>query len=416
MGFPVTKTNKFGENITEGKIRRDRWYIEEICGIQVSGNFGTNTAGTGIVFTAKMPGSTYSPYLQWKSGTAVTVTANQWVSIAGDIIGTTLGRTTLVRRIEITVDKACAITLSKNVFGNNLSGTYEDYVKYQNNASGGTVVFDFTQTPLRVECWGDILSLYIASTDTTGVKYQVVAERISISNCGNFTAPLDLGFLGDSFCNVYAGSDFEYQKTGSTETGLWTILVQRYLKKYGIETYRSNIGQGGSDISFWLNKVRMGLFRRYCPDILCINLGINDSTTTVANGTAESGLTEIITAYFDQNPTGCMVVNNITDTDLTIKLATVSSGEFSGQTFLAAIRQIIPRVITTLRAANPTWDLILANTIPANTYTSSQPTYYVETTSGSRLHPNCTLGQPAMATVINAAIATSNFFDKYKSH
>lgn len=351
----------------------------------------------------------------WKTAALPSITGSSWKVMANYVA--TGGRSDIISDLHIFVTGACQISVTVLKQGTALSNGYQTYVKVQKDTSGGEVVFDFSGQPVRIE-YGDFfrVAYAVAGTGTvSGVNWSMYFHSVSITDDTHYNAKFHMGVCGDSYCNVQANLEPVYSNKGTSVSGLWTVLCQKYLRDHGIDVFRSNIGQGGSNIGIWTQKAENGLFDRWNPDILYFSCGINEGSSTIIDGTAKDNYLRFVRAYFDTKPSGCFVMLNVAESDIAAKNALVGSGPHASQTFLQAIRAVIQEVYLQIKTERPTADIVLADINPSNTYTQLQTTYFVETTAGGRLHPNATLGQPALAAVINPAVATSAFYNKNKT-
>jgi len=390
---------------THYKNRTDYQFVKDIA----SSFNSTNRTNLGLF--GRFNESIVSP--DWKAATPPQVASNTWKSIVP--FPYTIGRCLIIEKITIEVSRDCQVGFTLAKGNSSLSNAFTNYIRWQPNVNGGTVVFDFSENPLRVE-YDTVGAFFYSVTGTgtvAGINYAISAEWYSVANDSNYNADYHIGYMGDSFCNVSADLEKEYTNDGTTITGSWTIMTQQYLTGLGIDTFRTNIGQGGSNIGYWREFARNGLFRRWSPDIVFCNVGINEGTANIVSGTSKLYYKELIRLYFLQNPSGCFCMLNVADSDLSDKIALVPSGTHVGKTFLVAIRDVLREVYAEMLVEMPDIDLILADINPANTYSSSVAANYVEQTAGTRLHPNCALGQPKLATVVNAAMATSKFVLKH---
>lgn len=386
------------------KNKIDHEFIKNICSLYMSDN-RSNVGTFGRILD-----SIANP--DWKAATPPNVPANTWKSIIP--LSNTIGRCLIVEKIIVQTSRDCQVSLSLSKGSSSLTQSYTNFIRTQDNPSGGTVIFDFTANPLRVEydTTGGLLYSVTGTGTVPGINYYVSGEWYSISNDTNLNADYHVGYMGDSFCNVSEAFAREYVDDGTATQGQWTIITQTYLRSLGIDTFRSNIGQGGSNIGYWREFATKGLFRRWCPDVVFCNVGINEGMTGITGGTSKLWYKEIVRLYFKQNPNGCFCIINVADTDIAEKLAIVPSGPHAGKTFLVAIRDVLKEVYNEMLTEIPNADLVLADVNPANTYSASDASNFVETTAGTRLHPNTTLGQPKLANVINPAILSSRFVQK----
>jgi hypothetical protein len=355
----------------------------------------------------------------WKTVTKGTLTANTW-SAGIFLVYPGAGRARYVKRIIIdSTDDAIFVVRQglSTIEGitRNLTASFNHYVREQTNASGGQVVFDFTNDPVKVP-YGEFMELFYSRNTAGAPNIQVLVEYDDVSNTSNYDADFLYGLIGDSFLNTTEVDAIEYYNNNGIITGTWPFITYNYLKENGINCLVSNLGLGGSGTQHWSVKAKLGLFRNWKPDILHINSGINDSATlaNATNALYKVYVKNIINSYFLERPDGCLIWNQITDTDIAANNANVITGPYTGMTSIQAIRLQLTEVFAELKALHPTWDMVIADTSPANTFLATDSSNYIETSAGTRIHPNAAVGQPKMAIKIKEALENTLFFNKYR--
>jgi lysophospholipase L1-like esterase len=412
----------------EQKNRLDQNYINLTEGQYV--NIYSNSTGASGFPTS----GTGTTGVQWKTATPATTVANTWFRAQVNAIWPNCGRKIVVTRITINTTAAAQLGLFLQSYINSSGGQMildpaitaitninaaGFYVRDQPSSTGGETVFDFSANPLIVKS-GQKIDFYYNVTGTTGINWQFNYEGYEMSNDENYGAPFKFMVLGDSICGFTTdagATQYTYREDGTT-WGSWPYIVQQSLLRDKIDTYQRNVGVGGTSSPQWDYWFSYDKYNFKGIDLLAINLGMNDATTpsyltTVAgtDGIYKKSMKAIIRKYFEKNPNGACVVNNITSTDVTNRLTTVSGGIYNGYTQLAAYQAECAALVSDLNTSNPLWDLKLA---PMNTaYTSAQTTYFIQPrTAGTNLHPNTTLGQPAMAIIFYNTVKTTKFWLK----
>ena len=382
--------------------------------------------------------------LAWKTQTKPTITANSWVTMsAGNAVG--IGRSLYINKISIETTDACQIgyriyeryssdmlnTFTGALF---ISGTFADNVKSINSSTGGIVEYNFDE-PIKLK-YGQEISFYYSMNAVVGTNWQISIQGYDVTNDENLNAELMFGIIGDSICIVADTNEIEYgvnrssgagtgNSTGTSIHGTWGMITKKYLEAtLGKQILYSNLGLGGTSTLEWENRVTMGgLFKDWRPDYLNINLGMNDcasfnliSSTNGVDGIFKKAYKNILLSYFESNPSGKCVVNQVTDSDTATRtvLISVVGHLYNGLTYIQAIRQEVISLVNEFKISYPSYSLALADTSPANTYTATVDTatypynynYLVSEcflTGGAFLHPNTKVGQPKMAVKIKQA-------------
>jgi lysophospholipase L1-like esterase len=413
--LPIEQKNRLDQNylnLSEGQ------YIN--LGLNSQGALGFPTAG--------------SPHADWKIATPPTTVAYTWFRAGLNAIWPNCGRKIIVTKVIINTTGAAQLGLFQQTYINAAGGQMildpaitaitninaaAFYVRDQPSSTGGETVFDFTAAPLIVKS-GQKIDLYYNVTGTTGVNWQMYYEGYEMANDDNYGAPFKFMVLGDSICGFTAdagSTQYTYREDGTT-WGSWPFIVQQNLLRDKIDTHQINVGIGGTSSPQWDYWTSYNKYDFKGVDLLGINLGMNDATTssyltTVAgtDGIYKKSMKAIIRRYFEKNPNGSCVVNNITSTDEASRIATVSGGIYNGFTRIAAYQAECASIVSDLNTSNPSWDLKLAATNTA--FTSAQTTYFIQPrTAGTNVHPNTTLGQPAMAIIFYNTVKTTKFWLK----
>lgn len=392
-----------------------------------SGSFSTLTAGNSVP-TQVVSSVTYPYY----AVPQVAITKDSWVNLSLGVILPVAGKTVYIKKITVKFShpSKLGIRTSKNgstygIVGDStplINGVFNDEIHDCTDAKI-PIVLDYTNNPKKVK-YGEQISMWYSRDEALSANWLLIIDAVEVANDENINARFMYGVMGDSFCITSDQKELEYANRSGSIHGLWHFIVNEYLRENGIDSRISNIGLGGTNTTQWEIDVANGLFRTWKPDILSCNLGINDSasvgyfsTTIGVDGIYKTAYKNIISGYFRSVPKGCMVINQIADTDKAVQNTVFSSGIYSGQTYLQAIRLETSAIVSELKALNPSWDLVLADTSPSQTYLQSEPLNYLtsEQGAGNRLHPNARLGQPKLAVKINQAIAGTLFFNKHKS-
>lgn len=391
-----------------------------------SGYFSNLTGGGSV--PAQVVSSVTYPYYAVPQ---VSIVKDTWNTLALGVVLPTAGRAIYIKKIIVKFShpSKLGIRTSKNgstygLAGDNqpfISGVFNDEI-YEVSTASNTLVIDYSDNPKRVK-YGEQISMWYSREENLSSNWSLIIEGVEVTNDEYYNSKFLYGVMGDSFCVTSDTKELEYANRNGVIQGIWPFIINEYLKSNGIESRVSNIGLGGTNTTQWEIDVANGLFRRWRPDILSCNLGINDSasvgyfsTTSGMDGIYKTAYKNIIKGYFKERPDGCMIINQIADTDKSAQKTVFASGIYNGLTYIQAIRLETTALVSELKALNPTWDLVLADTSPSQTYLSSEPLNYLtgEQGAGNRLHPNARLGQPKLAIKIIEAINTTTFYNKYK--
>jgi len=392
-----------------------------------AGNFSNLSSGSSI--PTQTVSSVVYPYYAVPQ---TAITKDTWITIGSRIVWPFAGRTIYIKKITVKFSHPSKLGIRTLRDGStyglngesvlNYTGLFTDEVFDVPDVTK-PLILDYTSNPKKVR-YSEQLSFYYSRDENLSTNWSVIIEGVEVANDESFDSKFMYGVMGDSFCVTSDIKELEYANRSGAIHGIWPVICNEYLKTNGIQSRISNIGVGGTDTTVWEVDVANGLFRNWRPDILSCNLGINDAlqityfcTTTGVDGIYKTAYKNIISAYFKARPDGCMIINQIADSDKSILTGLFTFGIYNGLSKLEAIRLETTALVSELKSLNPTWDLVLANTSPSQTYLSSEPLNYLtgEQTSGSRLHPNARLGQPKLAIKINQAISSSIFFNKYKT-
>lgn len=363
----------------------------------------------------------------WRTQTKPTVTANTWYLAKTSLMVTNAGRRFVITSMHFETTDACQIglshfydtgsTLSGTTGSISLAGGINSIFASQNIATGGVVTIDFKSKPLIIS-GSQRIDLFLLSTTTTGTNWNFWAEGYDITDDENYNASKTICVVGDSIASLCGENrELAYSKReNGTKTGIWGNIIQNNLLEDGIDSRLVSLGLGGTNTSQWdwfTNIGRLKYASLY--ELLIVNLGMNDctsdnglSTVDSVDGIYKKALKNIIRSYFRVNPKGTCILNSITASDLPSRITTVLTGMYTGQQRIVAYRAESALVVSELKAANPNWDLFLANTDTA--YTSAQNTYFVETSAGTLTHPNVKLGQPAIAVKVWEKVLLSKFY------
>lgn len=426
IGFPVrsadTAVVKIKDKVTTRKHSLD-WALKH-----TAHRYSRNLTSAGA-FNDQVGSPITLP--DWRSVAKPTVVSGKWYDMSSGAIYPAAGRCLYIERIVITVTDSCTVAMKIGEQGINyavdgntnaplFTGNFHTRIDEISDAAGGKIIWDFGDNYLRIP-YKSIVSFYYSRKSTVGTNFSIKVFGYEITNDENWDAEYLEGVFGDSI-GAATGEDKDPQSSrrNGNRRGLWPFLVNDYLKEHGVNALLSNVSIGGTGVAYWEARVSDGLFRNWQPDIVHCNLGANDnnsdayiSSTSGVDGIYKVAMKTIITDYFRNVPKGCFIANQITDSDLPVKLVNVASGIYAGQTRIAALRQELIALVNELKALHPTWDLHLANT-GSNIFTASQKSYYVasEQSVGASIHPNASLGYPAMSAVIEATIAGTAFFSR----
>lgn len=392
-----------------------------------SGSFSTLTAGNSIP-TQVVSSVTYPYYAVPQTA----ITKDTWINLSLGVILPVAGKSIYVKKITVKFSHPSKLGLrtSKNgstygIAGDStplILGVFADEV-YDCPDATKPIILDYTNNPKKVK-YGEQISMWYSREENLSTNWSLIIDAVEVANDENINARFMYGVMGDSFCITSDAKELEYADRSGAIHGLWHFIVNEHLRTNGIDSRISNIGLGGTNTTQWEIDVANGLFRTWKPDILSCNLGINDansvgyfSTVNGTDGIYKTAYKNIIKGYFKERPDGCMIVNQVADSDKSTLNTVFASGIYSGQTYLQAIRVETTALVSELKALYPTWDLVLADTSPIQTYLQSEPLNYLtaEQGAGNRLHPNARLGQPKLAVKINEAVSTTAFFNKYKT-
>jgi hypothetical protein len=373
--------------------------------------------------------NTGAQYMAWKAAAKPAITANSWVQVLPQVTPTAPGKCLYVQKILIdcTDDSfwgiannrlASTFALSAQTTIGQQVGSFMNRTKDQPVATGGQVVFDFGWPGMKVP-YGDKFGVYYSRTVATGTNYNISIEALEISNYFNFDAALMQGYMGDSFCGVAEVGALEFAYRNGNIHGTWPGIVTRHLRKNGIDVYPSNIGEGGTNSTYWEFRCANGLFNTWKPDLLHCSLGMNDgaslgfiSTVPGTDGIFKTAYKNIIRYYFEAVKKGCFVANQVTDTTSVAQMTPIVGGMYNGKTQVQAIREELIALIAELQAQHPEWDLHLADTSPASTYLSNQAVNFVEP-ADPKTHPTCDAGQPKIAVKVIEKTVQTLFYQRY---
>ncbi len=363
--------------------------------------------------------------LGWRTAALPTITANTYV-YANAIHRQYSGRQAFIQKIKIEVTQDCEILLIHYPDVSNSLGTsgrlsYDQLTNYHRasitNSSGGSVVFDFTNSLKNVKS-GERIDFYYYRNGTTGVNWQVNIEGYDVCSDSDYYADTEFAVIGDSISGITSlVGDLEYSERGSVITGLWPKIIKQNLLKNGIWARERNFGQGGTSSDqwdWWINQGKINCLKG-C-NMLFINLGMNDirsdsnlSSTAGVDGIFKKSMKNIINTYFRLNPNGSCIVNQITPSDEPTRNTNVSSGIYAGIPRITAIRTELINTINEIKISNPNYDLFLSATDTA--YLNSDSSAFLSTESvNGRIHPNVTVGQPAMAVKIWDKVLLTKFY------
>ena len=416
MGFPVDI-----RKITPQLKRDFNWIINN------SNRFYYNSSSAGGYSSSGTNVSTPN----WRGAAKPTVTANVCVVMAIGVLSPKAGRCYYITKLNIATTDKCDIIVRiqkrTSPYSNagdasmSIAGTFKEYILHQNNDLGGEVSLDLVSNPLKM-VYGDEAMIYYTVNSTTGTNWAISVDGYDCTNDENYSAPYMYGILGDSISITSDSKELEYidSDVSGNLHGMWSYIVANYLKSNGIDCLLSNRGLGGTNTPQWESMVAMGLFQHWRPDILSINLGMNDagsigfiSTTQDVDGIFKKSYKNIIKRYFDVVPDGCCIVNQVTDSDNGSRVAVISSGIYAGKKQIEAIRLEVIALVSELQILYPNWDLHLADTF---CYLATEKNNYVtgEQSSAASIHPNCRIAQPKMANRIISVLQNSVFFSRNK--
>lgn len=349
--------------------------------------FVLHKEGTRIVANSTVNPASNATF-NWYNGSPATITAN--TPNAFIYCTPTSGRMYVIKRVRILSTTDCFLhmqitrQLAYSIGGGtgpvNLDGMIAGHSGRIVEATGGSFTFEFTD-PLILQS-GDRMIIYYYKNSTTGLIFTHTIEGVSLTNDINYSANKTMLVLGDSI--GIAANDLALQTT------LWPFMIRdRYLAQ-GKDVRLINICQGGSSTDTWDWWVKQGRIDNMKADILFVNLGMNDaagvSGLVTGTGFTKTGLKNIVNRYLLFNPTGKVVINNITQTD---KLPNVTN--------VAAYRLEIAAAVQEMQALNlPVYFADVSTAYSASTGTAFVST---EQSAGSRLHPN-DIGQAAMVPII----------------
>jgi lysophospholipase L1-like esterase len=368
--------------------------------------------------------------VNWRTATPspATEVLGTWHRLMSAGIVPVAGRAILLRSITVELTAAAEIQILKfKNFANELySLTGLTALVGLNATYSGTVdstslkyTFDFPDGLLVRG--GERIDLFYAvagSTGSTGARpnWQVSYTGYDITDDFDYGVEKTILIISDSIGSTADTSALKYQTIGGVVTNcMWPFGVKANCLAANKPTRIVNLSIPGSDAAMWAWLCAQGKIDAIKADAIIINLGMNDSASSTqlssAAGAANDGnfkkaLKVIISAYRRRNPSGKVVLNNITATDESSRVATVSGNAlYNGQTRLAAYRAEIAAVAADLAATLGTAIQVSA-TDTAYSAATGTPYIAANQSAGARIHPNDTVGQPAMVTPIwNALVA-----------
>ena len=351
----------------------------------------------------------------WRSATAATVAANTWVSAQSPVVPYIPGRAQVIYSIEVETTGACELALlqyfnRQQTLDGNSGIALLDYLNKTHSgslSSAGRYRWEWPEG--LVMRAGERMAFFYAVSGTTGVNWQIFVNGYDITDDFDFDASPIL-IVGDSICGITADTtDVRYLKReDGSVSGMWPFIVKGALAEAGKNVRLINLGIGGTNSSDWDSLVAAGRIDGIRASAMIINLGMNDasfstllSTTAGVDGGTKKALKAIVRAFRRLNKDRPVIINQITDTDVAARLTEVASGIYAGQSRLAAYRQDIAAAVAEMQALG--WNVTLA---PTNTaYSAATGTAFLSSeASGSRTHPNGTVGQPAMAQIITSVL------------
>lgn len=377
----------------------------------------------------------------WREAAKGTAVKDEWYNMQPGIVIPGAGKCIYIFKIILEVTDACIIGVrhlengtTYGLAGNQtplLEGVFSEEVKSQNNPSGGTIEFDFVKEegqPRKVK-YGEQISIFGATNSLTAIptkqtNYLIGIKGVTVTNDENYNAPFFMVTCGDSIQVPVADvGELEYGVRSGAIHGIWPVIVQRHLLKFGIDARWASIALGGSNIAQWEIKTVRGLFRSLRPHLFFMGSGMNDCasisyfrTTTGVDGIFTNAYKNIIREYFLAVPDGSFIVRQVTDSDEPGRLMVFATGIYAGLTRIAAIRLEVIAVVTEIKAENPKYDIVLSDCSPAKTFYASQKTNYVtaEQAVDKSIHPNARIGQPKMAIEDIKAVELTTFFNENK--
>jgi lysophospholipase L1-like esterase len=322
-------------------------------------------------------------------------------------IFTPTGRAYVVNSIKLygSLDYTAQAYIRREVLnsssGNNgvigLDGMISGRVTYQSNPNGGEV--QLLENPIVLPC-GDAISIsYFRDrssqdsevtpvTKTKGMRWMIDFDGYDITNDFNYSAEKTMLVIGDSIGGVTSdlGSIMVNKQPDNSYIGLWPFIIRNQFKEQGEDIRLVNIAQGGTTSNQWDWWIKQGRIDNIKSEILFINLGMNDAADDSALATIRQNLKNICARFFLINPNSSIVINNITQSN--------GLNATRANNYRAEIRAAV-----TDEAANGK-KVYLADTDDAYSLTNNTPFVATEQLSGVWIHPNTTIGQPAMAVKI----------------
>lgn len=275
-------------------------------------------------------------------------------------------------------------------------------------------------TALKHKVFNDIsISFSTTAATSSGAVISVNTDNLQVNmvvtgtNIPNNTTILSIGSGNITLSKSVTGTI----SSGATliaqplVQGLWPYIVRNNLQTIRNLRYRLiNIGIGGTNTNDWAYWVSQGKLSNLNFSIVLINLGVNDCPfgnatnwlTQVAgvDGKFKTNVKAMLRNILSVNPKAEIVWNNITNTDVATDIATITSGIYTGQSSISAHRTELANAISEMLTLNPSANIKIAATDNAFDTSVSTPFIATNVTAGTRLHPNDTVGQPAMAKII----------------
>ena len=426
MAAPVTlvdasgRANNSANPVSIGTVRpvRDlRWMLlnESRALPQALNNLGSQ---------AQASDGTASASINWRTAAQASKALGKWWALSGSSLIPVAGRAYVFSSITVETTEACDIQLQKQKPpANHLYGTtlvllvgWNDTYAASVDATGKKHTFDFPDG--LVVHSGERLSLYYTKPGDTGTtdvvpNWEIRYEGYDVTDDFDADLPVLL-VIGDSISVTADTSALKYQEIAGTITNcLFPFGVKAKMAAAGKPVRIVNLSIGGTNAADWAWLASQGRLDHIRAIGMIVNLGMNDAASSTQlssvagaanDGNFKKAIKSIITAFRRRNPTSPVILNSITATDEASRVTVVSGNAlYNGLTRVAAYRAELAAVVADLA---PTMGAAIQLAATDTAYSAASGTPYIASnqTAGMRIHPNDTVGQPAMVPLIWSAM------------
>jgi len=360
-------------------------------------------------------------FLAWRTAIPPTIASNSWVQLTNAFEPPCGRKLVFTGTIEIETTAECVVMMQQEVIpgaidgsiAHSLSNMFQQNIVSQTNPTGGVVKFEFSKEPLIVK-FGERLIFYYNRTSTTGVNWEIrVNGGYEMTNDDDYELSKSLLFIGDSIMITSETRGLQYVKReDGTIFGQTPFILKNKFAELNKNPKIINLSQGGTNTPQWDDFISKGRIDILKSDIGFITLGMNDcasntglSTAVGVDGYFKKSLKNIIRKFFLINPNSKLVLNTITATDETTRIATISGVgvgvagyPYNGLVRRTAYNNEIAQVASEMNALGFS-NLHLCDISTA--YTTAEAAF----TDSPKIHANNTLGHPRIAEIIWTTIS-----------